>query len=64
MAKPISLRNEKPQFKVTLKNSYVHTPFTLWMKFLHVQMICITDLHDCVNSYTVIFYVLDAFVRF
>jgi len=38
---------EKPQFKVALKIFYVHTPFTLWMKFLHVQMICITDLHDC-----------------
>jgi len=50
----ISLRNEKPQFKVVLKNCYVRTPFTLWMNFLHVQMICIAGLHDCVNSYTVI----------
>ena len=33
----------------------MHTPFTLWMNFLHVQMICITDLYDCVNPYTVIF---------
>ena len=41
----------------------MHTPFTLWMNFLHVQMICITDLYDCVNSYTVIIvYVLYAFV--
>jgi len=60
-----SLRNEKPQFKVALKNFYVHTPFTLWMNFLHVQKIYITDLHDCVNSYTVIIlYVLHAFVCF
>ena len=21
----------------------MHTPFTLWMNFSHVQMICITD---------------------
>ena len=61
-----SLRNEKPQFKVALKkNFYVHTPFTLWMNFLHVQKICIAELHDCVNSYTVItLYVLYAFVCF
>ena len=45
----------------------MQTPFTLWMNFLHVQMICITDLYDCVNSYTVIIlscmllYVLDTF---
>jgi len=38
------------------------------MNFLHVQMICIADLYDCVNSYTVIIlyvsmplYVLDMF---
>ena len=49
-----SLRNEKPQFKVVLKNFYMHTPFTLWMNFLHIQMICITDLYDRVNSHTVI----------
>ena len=43
----------------------MHTPFSLWMNFLHAQMICITDLHDCVNSYTVIIlYVLFAFVCF
>ena len=29
---------------------YMHTPFILRMNFLHVQMICIADLHDCVNS--------------
>jgi len=32
----------------------MHTAFTPWMNFLHVQMICIADLYDCVNSYTVI----------
>ena len=32
----------------------MHTHFTLWMKFLHLQTICITDLYDCVNPYTVI----------
>ena len=38
-----SLRNEKPQFKVAIIFFfYMHTPFTLWMNFLHVQMICIT----------------------
>ena len=43
----------------------MHTPFTLRMNFLHVQTICVTDLYDCVNSYTVIiFYVLYAFVCF
>jgi len=43
----------------------MHTPFTLWVNFLHVQMICIADLYDCVNSYTVIIlYVLYAFVCF
>jgi hypothetical protein len=31
----------------------MQTLFTLWMNFLHVQ-ICITDLYDCVNHYTVI----------
>ena len=49
-----SFRNEKPQFKVALKNFYIHTTFTPWLNFLHVQMICIADLYDCVNSYTVI----------
>jgi hypothetical protein len=29
----------------------MHTPFTLWMNFSHVQMACITDLYDCVNVY-------------
>jgi len=33
---------------------YMHTPFTLWMNFLHMQTICITNLYDCVNPYTVI----------
>jgi len=43
----------------------MHTPFTLWMNFLHIQMICTTDLYDCVNSYTVIIlYVLYAFDMF
>jgi len=43
----------------------MHTPFTLWMNFLHVQMICITDLYDSVISYTVIIlYVLYAFDMF
>jgi hypothetical protein len=28
----------------------MHTAFTLWMNFLHVQMY-ITDLYDCVNVY-------------
>jgi len=60
-----SLRNEKLQYKLTLKFIYTHTPFTLWMNFLHVQMICITELCDCVNSYTVIIlYVLFTFVCF
>jgi len=32
------------------------------MNFLHVNMLCITDLYDCVISYTVIIsYVLYAF---
>ena len=32
----------------------MHTPFTPWMNFLHVQTICITDLYDYVNPYSVI----------
>jgi hypothetical protein len=61
----IGLRSEKPQFKVAVKNFLCHTPFTPWMIFLHIQMVCITDLHDCVNSYTVIIlYILNAFVCF
>jgi len=44
-----SLRNEKPQFKVALKILYMHTLFNLWTNFLHVQMMFITDLYDCVN---------------
>jgi len=37
--------------------------FTLWMNFLHVHTICITNLYDCVISYTLrILYVLYAFV--
>ena len=32
----------------------MHTPFTLWMNILHVQTVCIADLHGCVNPYTVI----------
>ena len=39
----------------------MHSPFTLWMNFLHVEMMCITDLHDCVISYTIILYALYAF---
>jgi len=40
----------------------MHTPFTLCINILHVQMICNTDLYDCVISYTVIIsYVLYAF---
>ena len=59
------LSNEKPRFKVALNICYMHTPFTLWMNFLHVQMICIADLYDCVNSYTLmILYVFYASVRF
>ena len=56
----ISLRNEKPQFKLALIFFFnMHTPFTLWMNFLHVQIICIADLSDCVDSYTLmILYVL------
>jgi len=33
----------------------MHTPFTLWMNFSHLQMIRVTDLYYCVNPYTVIF---------
>ena len=55
------LRNEKLQFTVALKNFYVHTPFTLWMNFLHVHTVCITDLHDFVNLYTVIILCLVCF---
>jgi len=59
------LSNEKPRFKVALNICYMHTSFTLWMNFLHVQMICIADLYDCVNSYTLmILYVFYASVRF
>ena len=60
-----SLRNEKPQIKVAVK-FFICTLLLLcgWI-FLHVQTICITDLYDCVNSYTVIIlYVLYAFVCF
>ena len=61
----ISLRNENPQLKVAIKIFLHAYSFTLWMKFLHVQMICINDLQDCVTSYTVIIlYVLNAFVCF
>ena len=42
----------------------MHTPFTLWMNFLHVQMICIADLHDCVNSHTNNFICLVCFCMF
>ena len=43
----------------------MHTPFTLWMNFLLVQMINITDLYDYINSYTVIIlYVLYALYVF
>ena len=37
----------------------------MWMNFLHVQTICVADLYDCVNCYTVIIlYVLYAFDMF
>jgi plasmid replication initiation protein len=49
----ISLKNEKTQFKVALKSFYMNTHFTPWMSFSHVRIICITDLYDCVNPYTV-----------
>ena len=49
-----SIRNEKQQFKITLKKFHMLTSFTLWMNFMHVQMICITELYDCVISYIVI----------
>jgi len=32
----------------------MHTSFNLWMNFLLVQMIRITELYDSVNPYTVI----------
>jgi hypothetical protein len=45
-----SLKNEKTQFKVTLKKILnADSFFTLWMNSSHVQMTCITDLYDCVN---------------
>ena len=48
-----------------IKYFYMHTPFNLWISVLHVQMICTTDLYDCVNPYTIIIlYVLYAFVCF
>jgi hypothetical protein len=59
-----SFRNEKPQFKVALQNFYMDITFTLWMNFLHLQMICITDLYDCVNSYTVIILCPERFCMF
>ena len=43
----------------------MHTPFTPWMNFLHLETICITDLYVCVNAYSlIILYVLYAFVCF
>ena len=40
----------------------MHNPFSLWMNFLHAQMMCNTDLHGCVITYIVIIlYVLYAF---
>ena len=51
-------------FKVALKILYMRTPFTLWMNFLLVQMIRITDLYDCVNSYTVIILCFVCFCTF
>jgi len=60
-----SLRSEKPQFKVALKKCLSAHSFYFADEFLYVQMICITDLYDCVNSYTVIILcVLYAFVCF
>ena len=61
------LRNEKPQFKVALNIFlYMHTLFTLWMNFLLVQMICITDLHtyDCKFSHCNNFICLVCFCMF
>ena len=41
----------------------MHIPFTLWTNSLLLQMICITDLYDCVNFHTVIIlYFLFTFV--
>ena len=40
----------------------MHTPFTLWMNFLHVLMICITELYDCVTPYSVIFLYVCMFI--
>jgi len=61
-----SLKNEKPQFTVALKNFlYAHSFYSM-DELLHVHMICITDLYDCVvNPYTVIIlYVLYAYDMF
>jgi len=59
-----SLRNEKPQFKVALKNILrAHSFYSVDEFFACTDDI--TDLHDCVNSYTVIIlYVLYDFVCF
>jgi hypothetical protein len=38
-----SSKNEKTQFRIALKNIYMHTSLTLWMNFSHVQMICIAN---------------------
>jgi hypothetical protein len=51
-----SFRNEKPQFKVVLKIVCVHTAFRMWMNYMRVQMIHISHLHDCVNSYCAIIF--------
>jgi hypothetical protein len=32
----------------------MHTPFTLWMNFSHVQMTCIPDLYDRVNVHNIL----------
>jgi len=36
------------------KKVCMHIPFIPRMNFLHVKMVCITHLQDCVNTYTVI----------
>ena len=49
-----SLRNEKPQFKVALKYFLYAQCFYSVDEYLPLQMMCITDLYDCVHFYTVI----------
>ena len=49
------LKNEKIQFKVVLKKFLYAPSFYYVDEIFAYQMICITDLYDCVNPYTVIF---------